>query len=65
MEDVDGSGAYELLQEVAATFDDNVPNLYRMLARSQVALSPEVARASTASSLTLASRASRAITPRQ
>lgn len=39
MEDEDESGACGLLKEVAATFDDNVPNLYRMLARSQVALS--------------------------
>ncbi|TVP88015.1 MAG: alkylhydroperoxidase [Thioalkalivibrio sp.] len=29
---------HSILQEVAANCDDNVPNLYRMLARSQVAL---------------------------
>lgn len=31
--------ADEVLKAVSATFDDNVPNLYRMLARSPVALS--------------------------
>ncbi|MFO8152604.1 carboxymuconolactone decarboxylase family protein [Thioalkalivibrio sp.] len=38
MENPGGHETRSVLQEVAATFDDHVPNLYRMLARSQVAL---------------------------
>ncbi len=39
MDQGDENAADKVLQAVAATFDDNVPNLYRMLARSPVALS--------------------------
>ena len=38
MENPGGPETRSILHEVAATFEDNVPNLYRMLARSQVAL---------------------------
>ncbi len=38
MEIGDENGVDDMLKGVAAAFDDNVPNLYLMLARSQVAL---------------------------
>ncbi len=38
MDEHSGTGSREILQEVARIFDNTVPNLYRMLARSPVAL---------------------------